>query len=424
MKKMKLRYLIATILLVTTLLVLIIPALTLAAPPLQSGNLLANPSFEGGFHYQDGEGELKVADGWVGWYVDEGDKDPSWKNRRPEFGLTIEAVRVHAGAKAQQYGIIYSTHLAGLYQRVSGIPKGARVRFTIWGHMYVYDDDDDKQPGPLRMKVGIDPTGGTNALAGHVVWSQEVNDGQWRQYTVEAVAQNSTITVFTFSNPEWAMKHLTANWDDGSLVVLSTPTPTRRPPTATPRATSTPTPTPTPVDTPTPTITPTPTETPTPTITPTPVTASICVLSFEDSNGNGRRDIEEGLLPYAVFTVSDARHVIDSYSSNGLHEPHCFYGLDPGTYFISELNPPGYESTTYDSWGVALSSGSTIDIEFGNRLMPSPTVAATVIPSPSPTPVALLSTMGQAAYNASGIVILIIAGAILVGFNLLRRYTP
>jgi hypothetical protein len=281
--------------------------------------------------------------------------------------------------------------------------------------MYVYDNDSGKQPGPLRMKIGIDPTGGTNALAGHVVWSQAVDAYNWQLFSVEAVAQSSTVTVFTYSSPEWAMKHLTANWDEASLVMLSAPTPTRRPPTATPRATSTPTSTPTPVNTPTPTITPTPTK------TPTPVTASVCVLSFEDYNSNGRRDVSEGLLPYAVFTISDARHVIDSYSSNGINEPHCFYGLDPGTYFVSEMNPSGYESTTYDSWGVALSSGSTVDIEFGNQMMPSPTVAAPVIPSPSVTPVALLSTMGQAAYNASGIVVLIVAGAIVVGFNLIRR---
>ncbi|MDY7041172.1 MAG: hypothetical protein SVX38_09950 [Chloroflexota bacterium] len=410
--------------LIIALLLLSTPVLVLAAPPLQGGNRLANPSFEEGFQYQDSEGELKVANGWRAWYVDEGDKPPLWKNRRPEFGLTSESVRVHHGANAQQYGIIYSTHLAGIYQQVSGIPKGARVRFTAWGHMYVFDDDKDKQPGPLRMKIGIDPTGGTNALAGHVVWSSEINDTQWHQFSVEAVAQNSTITVFTYSNPEWAMKHLTANWDDTSLVVLSTPTSTPRPPTATPRATSTPTPTPTPENTPTPTVTPIPTETPTPTITPTPVTASVCALSFDDSNGNGRRDPGESLLPYSVFTISDARHVIDSYSSNGINEPHCFYGLDPGTYFVSELNPAGYESTNYDSWGVALSSGSTVDIEFGNRLMPSPTVAAPVVPSPSPTTAALLSTMGQAAYNASGVIVLIVAGAILVAFNLLRRSVP
>ena len=116
-------YTIAAFLLIITLLMLSTPVLVLAAPPLQSGNLLANPSFEGGFHYQDGEGELKVADGWVGWYVDEGDKPPLWKNRRPEFGLTSEAIRVHHGAKAQQYGIIYSTHLAGLKAYALGSPE-------------------------------------------------------------------------------------------------------------------------------------------------------------------------------------------------------------------------------------------------------------------------------------------------------------
>ena len=412
--RMKPSYLIAATLLII-LPALSGPVLVLATPPLQDQNLLVNPSFEWGFHFQGGIGELKVADGWSAWYLDEGQYPPYWKNRRPEFGLTSEPARVHDGWSAQQYGIIYSTHTAGIYQQVSGVPQGARLHFTMWAHLYAYDEDPKKARPPLHMKIGIDPTGGTDALADHVVWGEEFDAFDWHQFSVEAVAENSTVTVFTYSSPEWPMKHLTPNWDGASLVLVATPTPTPCPPTSTPAATNTPTLTPTPVDTPTPTATPTPTN------TPTPATGSICVSSFEDSNGNGKRDAGEGLLAGAVFTISNDGRALDSYSSDGINEPYCFYGLEPGSYLVSEANPADYESTTNNSWDVALSGGSTANIEFGNRLMPSPTVAPTATPLPSPMPATGSFTMRQAVYGAGGIVI--IASVILVGLNLLRRHS-
>ncbi len=420
-------------------------------------NLLRNGTFEEGeagqaWPFQDGIQEVQIAPGWRAFYLDDPPSYyvvPSYCGSnykcgwgRPEFrGTSIHefANRVHSGELSQKYFSWNRQHEAGLYQQVSGIQPGSRLRFSVWVQTWSCmpassktwnqcpTGDRSNNPAPMHIWAGIDPTGGADWAASTVVRSAEGNAwDQWTLFEVEATAQSSTVTVFVHSRADW-----TEGWprisndvyiDDASLVQVATPTPTPRPPTPTPKVTDTPTPTPTPVDTPTPTITPTPTETPTPTVTPTPMTSSICVLSFEDSNGNELRDLGEDLLPYAAFTISDAWHVIDSYSSNGINEPHCFYGLEPGTYFVSELNPPGYESITPDSWGVALSGGSTVDIEFGNRLIPSPTA---VPPSPSPTPVALLSTMGRAAYSASGIVVLIIAGVIVVGSNLLRGHlTP
>ena len=192
---------------------------------------------------------------------------------------------------------------------------------------------------------------------------------------------------------------------------------------ATVPATPTPTPTNTPTITPTPDYTPTPTVTPTPTFTPTPAVGHICVVTYDDQNANGQRDPAEALLANAVFTVSDPTHVIGAYTTNGLSEPYCFDDLLPGYYFVTELNSPGYESTTYDTWGIALGSGSAFDLEFGNRRpSPKPTTAAPeTSPQPSPTPASLLPSVGKVVYNASGIVVLALAAGIFVSFNLLRR---
>jgi uncharacterized protein YraI len=188
------------------------------------------------------------------------------------------------------------------------------------------------------------------------------------------------------------------------------------PPTPTPIPTDTPTITPTPEHTPTPTVT------PTPTFTPTPAVGRICVLTYDDHNANGLRDPGEALLANAVFTVSDPTHAVGAYTTNGLSEPYCFDNLLPGYYFVAELNSPGYDSTTYDTWGIALGSGSVFTLEFGNRRPTKPTAATPESsPEPAPTRSSVLPAVGKAIYSASGIIILALAAGIFVSFNLLRR---
>lgn len=187
--------------------------------------------------------------------------------------------------------------------------------------------------------------------------------------------------------------------------------------------TPTPIPTNTPTITPTPDYTPTPTVTPTPPFTPTPEVGRICVLSYDDRNANGLREPGEALLSNAVFTLSDPTHSVGAYTTNGLSEPYCFDSLMPGYYYVAELNSPGYDSTTYDTWGIALGSGSLFNLEFGNRRPSSrPTDAVPApAPAPSPTPVSVLPSVGKTIYSASGLIILALAAGIFVSFNLLRR---
>lgn len=231
------------------LLLILIPTLVSASPAAQQEgqNLVRNAGFEGGWHWQGGDTFLgKVADEWTAWWLDEASgKDPGaadfWKNQRPEYGLAgmeyYVPDQVHGGSRSLQYGKRYATHTAGVFQRISGITPGAKLRFTAWGFVYGKDQNSSKRPGFAHMRIGIDPTGGTNTFGGSIVWSPEaspvaVNSGSnWHQFSVEAEAQNSTVTVFLYSSPEWPMDDaLTTQWDDTSLVV-TTPA---EPPTGTP----------------------------------------------------------------------------------------------------------------------------------------------------------------------------------------------
>jgi hypothetical protein len=376
-----------------------------------------------------------MAEQWLPWWKEQVDGDEPWQNRMPEYKAAAPYKnRIHSGSNAQQLFTFHGTHVGGVYQTVKGITPGSKVRFTIWGHAWSGDGenaDKSDNPSPMHMRVGIDPNGGTNPWSAAIVWSGEQQPiDVWSAFAVEARANGDKVTVFTWSAPDYPTKHNDVYWDDASLTVIAgPPTPTRVPPTRVPPTrvpptpTNTPTITPTPTNTPTPTPvnTPTPTVTPTPTLTPTPMTGSICVLSYDDRNGSRVRDPGEPLLPYAVFTLSDAQQVVGTYSTNGLSEPFCFVGLDPKVYFMSEMSPPGYESTTYDSWAVSLENGATVNIEFGDRTELEPTPTATLLPSPTPTRVALLSVVGNAMYNYAGIIVVVLAAGVLIAFNTARR---
>jgi len=252
------------------LLLILIPVFVLASPLDQEGqNLLQNPGFESGWHWQGDSFLGKVADGWVAWWVDDAaGKDASdptfWKNQRPEYGLIgLEywiPDQIHGGRQALQYGKRYATHTAGVYQQVSNISPGTKLRFSAWGFVFGKDPNGSKTPGLVRMKVGIDPAGGTNPFGSGVVWSGIINPiaigsgNAWREMSIEAVAQNSTVTVFVHSSPEWPMNDsLTTQWDDMQLIATGqaeAPTTTAPPPPATnepgppapPAATATPRP--------------------------------------------------------------------------------------------------------------------------------------------------------------------------------------
>lgn len=426
---------------IVVLIAALLPGATQAAPLAQQ-NLLSNPDFEGGFSQFAHFTTAIMAAQWLPWWRPQSGDDPAWKSRMPEYKQARSTDqptngRVHNGSSAQQLFTFYGTHVGGIYQTVGNIAPGSRVTFSIWGHAWATNGDDPNKSeggGPMHMRVGIDPNGGTDPWNSGVVWSGEQNPlSVWVLFTVETTAKNNKVTVFTWSAPEYPSHHNDVYWDQASLAAsapVPTKVPTNTPRPYSPRATETPapptetptiTPTPTNTATPTPVNTPTPTVTPTPTWTPTPMTGEVCVLAFDDRNGNRFRDPGEPLLPYAVFTLSDALHVVSTYSTNGLNEPYCFESLDPSVYFVSEMNPPGYESTSFDSWAVSLQNGATINIEFGNRTAREPTPTPTSTPQPSPTPAALLSTIGNAVYDYSGIILIVLAVGVLIAFNAARR---
>ena len=415
------------------LLILMMPWPSLAVPPMQGGNLLQNGDFEGGFTQREA-GEVVVANGWERWWQN-GSEEERKKGylKRPEYKPDSS----RAAGIQQKWFTSYATHNGGIYQRVS-VPRGSKLTLTARAYIWSNDRDDygkSDKPGNYLMLVGIDPTGGTDALAGTVAWSpaQMVYD-QWIELRVEATAQADAVTVFLRGTVEYRVKNNNSYWDDAVLTAVR-PQPTPRPPTATPlptatptntptppptptpTATSTPTNTPPPTHTPTPTLTPTPTHTPTPTATPTPGVGSVCVVAYEDANENGQWDPEERLLAGRRIQLLDGEgNLVSEHVTDGQSEPHCFQGLAPEVYRLVKKALIGGGST---SMQVAVVGGKSLVLEFGDWTPPTPTREPTV--TPTPPPASPLTAIGGNIYRVSGILALILAAGIAVGYALIQK---
>jgi LysM repeat protein len=216
-----------------------------AAPSADGPNLLVNPGFEGSYVKQCCRtdlppdkpptpiDEIQMAPGWSGWWLEPGQDpahptqgNPSW--HRPEFRsanchFPICAPRIHSGDDAQHYFTLFTLHDAGIYQQVSGITPGSVVQFSIY--LQAWSTNENIGPSQntqnMNLRIGIDPTGGTNAFAPSVIWGAPGNSfDAWTLFTLQATAQGSSVTVFTRSTPYWAVQHNDVYMDDASLVVV------------------------------------------------------------------------------------------------------------------------------------------------------------------------------------------------------------
>jgi len=121
-------------------------------------------------------------------------------------------------------------------------------------------------------------------------------------------------------------------------------------------------------------VSPTPGPSPTPTPvepTPTPVTGngSICLLLFEDRNGDSIRQEEEVSIPNGAVSINNRSGSVSltTATKSGL-EYDCFEDLPEDDYTITVAIPEGFNPTTPSNFSVQLGAGDVTYLSFGAQI--------------------------------------------------------
>ncbi len=160
-------------------------------------------------------------------------------------------------------------------------------------------------------------------------------------------------------------------------------------------------------------------------------TGSVCVLAYDDKNGDMVYQTEnEPLVPNVTLTLVGTNGPAGSHTTTGLAEPHCFEGLEPGNYVLRQTPAPGYTPSGPGEQGILLTAGQAYQVQVGYVWDGSGASEEAVTPDEeAATPAAgnnaqnsggdrnILATI----IRVSGIVALLLAIAVVVLFFLSRR---
>ncbi len=184
-------------------------------------NLLVNGGMERPYYGQSGLSTRTAPQGWSMWV----------NNSAPEAFPHNDRVQVRDGEVSWNMHQGYAPFTAAGVQTVGGLNKGDTLTLTAYGWVYTCNDTTTSCviPDPpyrksdttagAQMKVGIDPNGGIDPLAGSVVWSAPTAPyDQWAQMTVTAASNGSSVTVFLYVSQTTGMALNHAYWDQASLV--------------------------------------------------------------------------------------------------------------------------------------------------------------------------------------------------------------
>jgi murein DD-endopeptidase MepM/ murein hydrolase activator NlpD len=131
-----------------------------------------------------------------------------------------------------------------------------------------------------------------------------------------------------------------------------------------------------------PTPGPAPTKAPV-TATPTakPGVGTLCILLFDDLNGDSLREEEEPSIAGGAISISSrSGSISETVDTQSGSEPQCFENLGEGEYTVTVGVPSGYNPTTVTNATLNLRAGDTTYMDFGAQ-------ANTVTLAAEPAPV-------------------------------------
>jgi hypothetical protein len=164
--------------------------------------------------------------GWDVSYVDGTKPGPVRPEIQPEDSNNGDR-GVHSGRYGVKLTHAYAFYDAALYKRFT-VGAGTEVEAYVW--------TTADSPGLVAGHVGIDPRGGTDHKADHVVWSEWYgtrNPGfeayNWQQLMSVATAESDTVTVFLGAAATDAVQYNSCFFDDIKVWIDETPEPEPEP---------------------------------------------------------------------------------------------------------------------------------------------------------------------------------------------------
>lgn len=96
----------------------------------------------------------------------------------------------------------------------------------------------------------------------------------------------------------------------------------------------------------------------------------VCVILFNDINGNALAEDGEAAIPDGAVDISDrlGRVSLTGKTSGSIEEPTCFMELPEGDYNVSVAVPDGYNPTTRLNYALQVHAGDNTRIDFGAQL--------------------------------------------------------
>jgi hypothetical protein len=181
------------------------------------------------------------------------------------------------------------------------------------------------------------PTPGTD---GRILYIVQINDSWWRIAAIYAIDLNELLRLNDATSETVLL--------EGEEVLLGFGGPSEVIPTPGPSPTSAPS---------------------LPTPTPLPGSGTLCVILYNDINGDSIRQETESSIPEGAISVSDQTGEINlTEPTVGGLEPFCFDELMQGEYTISVAVPDGYNATTVLNYILVIDPGTETYIDFGAQV--------------------------------------------------------
>lgn len=159
-----------------------------------------------------------------------------------------------------------------------------------------------------------------------------------------------------------------------------------------------------------------PTATPAPlTPTPTPQVGSgkLCILLFNDENGDSIRQEQEISIPDGAISISNRTGSVSrTDSTKAGTEAQCFEDLPEGEYTISVAAPAGYNATTANSYALPLKAGDQTYIDFGAQVNSVTAAESPALVTETGKRSPLLAIIGGV-FLLAGVAVAVMAGRLL-----------